>query len=414
MMKTNLILFFVFILFISCKKDEPNEEKNIFDARIDLSGAKAVFKTVQLEGNNFYKITNENTIENIEIINTDGSTIYENPTENNELSVDFCLKSSNFLFVDFINAVLWNSKGEQINENGVNVIVKETGEIKNIGNESAFIWYYQYLYLNNNNIQNSYDAFYFSDNERVYKIDSSFSTEQYSPVGKQIINFRVNSAGYMLYNVHNDNEYSLKSPSGSIFSISDHVIGNITGYWLGTDDKFYLCRYNTETHQYSIDKVTIDNSDVNISTIVDVVSNGFFLNNFSFFKVEFANTVLFINKYYNSESKIFYENIQSINNTSNILPEFDEVVDVDQSAEYFYVATKNNIYKFDLSFQYNKLFDSEDYDFYAMCVDANNNVIFNALRNSDGKVVIGEINSKGSINIIDDKLNKEFDCLEFL
>ncbi len=78
------------------------------------------------------------------------------------------------------------------------------------------------------------------------------------------------------------------------------------------------------------------------------------------------------------------------------------------------MATKSNIYKFDFDLNYTPIFNQSDYDIYTMCVNNDNEIIFNALRNNDGVVVIGIIDSKGNVDIIDDTFDKKITSLEFL
>jgi hypothetical protein len=131
-----------------------------------------------------------------------------------------------------------------------------------------------------------------------------------------------------------------------------------------------------------------------------------------YFTQKINNAVLFVpinNSSY--ERWVYDENsrqFQDVNFLSN-----KKIINIKSSANYFYMATKNNIYKVDYNLDYIELLNINDYDIYNMGVN-DNEVIFNALRNSDGKVVIGIIASDGTVEILDYTLNKQVNNIEFL
>lgn len=52
-----------------------------------------------------------------------------------------------------------------------------------------------------------------------------------------------------------------------------------------------------------------------------------------------------------------------------------------------------------------------EYDIYKMTVSANDEILFNALRLADGKIVLGRIDDQGQINILDESLEEEIKIL---
>ncbi len=406
MKKTHLILLlFIAIFFSDCKNKIENPN---FDPRLDLRDANIVF-TIDAS---LYKITNDNTIEKVSYYNTDGTEIYENPIENSEIEVYKYLKGNNFLLLKHSSRI-WNENRHTVMNQGLCVVDISNGKTVNISNDLDINPRTEGTpYSNDYNVQNSSNNFYFYDFSKVYKLDLSFSLEQYSASGTEVVTFKVNSDNYMMYMT--DTECYLKNSSGSIISISDNLTGNIRGYWLGTDNNFYMYRHDYDANVKYIDRVTIDGINVSIENIISGVDESFDLRNQYYFKQEFVGANLFVNRLSTGKSWIYFENTQTIEDKTSFFPDYGEVIDVDESTGYFYIATDDNIYKFDLSFQYTELFDASDFDIYAMCVDMNNDLIFNALRYSDGKVIIGSVDSEGNVIVIDDTLNKKVEYLEYL
>ena len=399
----------------ACKKnniDEDPESKTdtIFAPGFNLTDSKAVFFIPNSYGcDNFYKVTKDNGVEIVGFINTDGVNVYENPTDDIYIGLNWCLNGRDFLLVQG-DIKTWNTGSNSIQKSIFAFINKETGEILEIDETYVALYTGANTFLNNFDIQSSSDNnFYYHSYNKVYKVNFSLNYEQYSPVGKEIRHFKVKNNGCMMYK-DIVSEYVIKSPSGSLFSVSDNVSGDIDAFWLGTNNNFYIYRNNE-----SIDKIEIVGNDMVITNVYNNFSSLRNLNNEYYFKQEVGDAVFFFP--INLNGNIIWSYDESANEATDVtayFPDYVHVVDVDSSNDYFYLATKDNIYKYSSNIEGITLFDQSDYDIYTMCVDENDNVIFNALRNSDGKVIIGFVDSEGNINILDDTLNSQVEYLEFL
>jgi hypothetical protein len=422
-----ILLFFTVMILPNCKKPEVVEpytptESNIFTPRFDLSNAKAIFTIDHHENDeNTYKITSDNKIEIVKYINTDGTTIYENPIDSCIVNIYDFFIASEFLIVKNFNEVVWNEYGSQpyYNRNTVNIIDKTTGTANKIISLVDNIFFNMTSnpnpFLDNYKIQKSNNNFYFEIQDIVYKYNQIGLAEQYSPVGKELSLFKVNLNDDIIYK-EADGEYKIKKSSGGLISISNKIEGAISAFWLGLDGSFYISRHNytpSGSSEY-IDKIEINGEDISIINIANYDFNK--INNSYSYKQELLQSVLFIPKNHSNESKplLFNETLKSIQDVSSYFPDCSEVIDVDNSAGYFYIATNDNLYKFDLNLNYTQLLDVNQYKVQAMCVNENNNTIFSALRNSDGKYIIGTIDNGGSVNIIDDIINKPVTNIEFL
>ena len=82
---------------------------------------------------------------------------------------------------------------------------------------------------------------------------------------------------------------------------------------------------------------------------------------------------------------------------------------------YFVGSDENNnckVVKVDpVTYQYEYLLSDGEYDVYNLTV-SKNSIVFNALRMSDGAIVMGRINNNGNIKILDDKLENLVTVLE--
>ena len=83
---------------------------------------------------------------------------------------------------------------------------------------------------------------------------------------------------------------------------------------------------------------------------------------------------------------------------------------------YYFVGTDANnnckVVKVDpVTYQYEYLLSDGEYDVYNLSINKNS-IVFNALRMSDGAIVMGRINNNGNIKILDDKLESQVTVLE--
>jgi hypothetical protein len=401
------------LIFTNCKKEIVVPEKVIYEPRFDITDAKMIFTVddYSLECN-IYKLTDNNEIKNLILINTDGTQVYETPITTTWNGVSSCLNGSNFILM-FHNIGEWDSAGLYTTFQGISIVDKLTGkEIHLEGGSIPDIG--ANLFLNDYQIKNSSNNFYFNSYGTTYRISSSFYLSQFSPTGKAITKYEINQDDYMLF--LSDGQFFLENSFGSLISISDFIGYPINAIWKGSDGYFYLFVYNTDTSKKTILRLLIDGYNVTYETLIQDADPTFYVDNISYFSIEFSGAVMFIpkDKGYSGTSWIYYESSKVLEDISSNLPEYEEIIDVDESTGYFYVATTDNIYKFDLDLQYTALFESSKYEIYAMCVNQNNEVLFNALRYSDGKAVIGSFDDQGNLTIIDNQLNKRVQYFEFI
>ncbi len=259
-------------------------------------------------------------------------------------------------------------------------------------------------------LQNNNNKFYFATNDVIYELNQSNNhAKKYSATGKQISMFKIDKNGYVLYK-ETDDEYLIRKPSGGIVSISDKIDDFIYAFWMGTDDKFYV--YALMDNE--IYRVELNESDISVIKIATDIDFSFYIYNEYFFKQELNDAVLFIHKSNPADCFVFDEISQEVEILQSSLPNYENIINVSSSSEYFYIATDNNLYKFDLNLDYIQLLDEGKYKIHTMCADLDNNVIFSALQYPENKFVVGIVDSENNIKIIDTEIGERIMFLEFL
>ncbi len=286
-MKNIYIILLIIIILPSCKKEE--EKKEIFAPRLNISDAKAIF-TIDKNGDNgenFYKITNDNKIEKITYIHTDGVTIFENPISDSRVKISDLLIEETFILFQDYNGNSWNEAGESEYKERINVVIKETGEIIEILDESSNIRTSLNPFKNDTEIQSNSNNFYLLLSSKICKFNESFIAETHA-ASEDIELFFVNDDDFIIqkyFNVdYNNNKYSLRTPSSFVFSVINNTDGDIVTSWLGTDNNFYILRQKSLRDNY-IDKIVTNGEDF---TITNVLSNNnefvFRIHNNNYFK----------------------------------------------------------------------------------------------------------------------------------
>jgi hypothetical protein len=216
-----------------CKKPiEPLPEKDIYPPRLNITDAKAIF-TFDANNNreNVFKITNENIVDTVKYINTDGQTIFPNPTvfgigrNIGIVNIWGLGVADNFILIDSYHNQLWDENGEPTNNYNLSVIEKKTGIITDIIRDSLGSSSFDMKI----SLQKSNYYYYFRGavEKYMYKLDHSNILEQIISTNNAIWSFFVNSNDFILYKVSDENynmKYSLQSPSGNNFSINNNMV----------------------------------------------------------------------------------------------------------------------------------------------------------------------------------------------
>lgn len=390
-------------------KNGPSSTLNIIGARalvvLPSSAVSSLTANVRSTANKLYKISDAGNLEEVLITNelVSNAQIGENPV--GVYDVD----SSYFIVVYGTNEL-----------NGVNghLINKQDGRVYSLS-DSGF----PSLGGTNTNYKNgkfvSTDQFgniFFIkrgsyDNHGVFdivKLDVSnpeaILSSVISPADESIFNFEVDPNGHCIYygTLKADNNTRvnriLKNNRG-IQNIPSNTI-----FWIGPDNNFY---YYSDV--LGIKKVVIDNLG-NVSTF-DYADNSISIpGKGEAYKFSFGDRLIFAASGTSVTARIVEVfNASNTPRTIATLPILTISAGA-QSSNYYYLAGQRVdatpvLIKVDpLSDTSSELYLAGKYDVYSMVVSDNDEVIFSALRLSDGKKVLVKIDSSGVESVIKESL----------
>ncbi len=246
---------------------------------------------------------------------------------------------------------------------------------------------------------------------KVIKIDitdpNQLSKSDYTPDIDNVSAFELTSEGHLAYSYGSDsNNNRVKKSNGGLYNLPDFV-----SYWIGLDGKI---KYQKSDYEPStVVTVTIDSNDFSVSTS-EITGDLHYFQSVQNSLIKFDDRVIAVST--------GNEYIQELENPSNsprkiTLSEIDDIDLVCASSDFYYLSGKdgNNplLLKVDPSDDSVEILLAEGlYDIITMSVSSDNKVLFNALRMSDGVKIIGEIDSKGKVTVLDETLNTEIVILE--
>lgn len=254
---------------------------------------------------------------------------------------------------------------------------------------------------------------------KLLKIDitnpKELSVIQISPSTERIeFGWAVDSKGNCAYEGWDDLENGVlrfKKESGGFINIpgDPNWGGNI--YWQGFDGLIYY--HNSLASGSRIKK--IDNSTYEVSEVPLAPDTSIGNNWISLLKAKNKKRIVLvepnkINEVYNPDNN--YIKPMSVSTIG-----LDKIKFAISSDDYYYFvgsdeSNKCKLVKVDpVTYSYEYLLSDGAYDVYNLSIN-NDAVIFNALRMSDGAIVMGRINRDKTIDIIDDKLESQVTVLE--
>jgi hypothetical protein len=217
--------------------------------------------------------------------------------------------------------------------------------------------------------------------------------------------FDITSTGHAIYK---GDAFRIRKSNGGLYNLPNGA------WWIGLDDKIKL--YPSTGGKIMTFTIT---SSFDVTTSEKSTPDFYIRENVYFYLVRFADRILLLGKGISAGEELIYE----LENPSGIarkipLTQLSNVKRVVYSDDFYYVSGNNNseqpvLLKINsTSDVIADLLTPNQYDIYAMTVDQNDIVTFNALRMSDGAKVIGEISAAGKVRILDEKINAEVTVLE--
>jgi len=259
------------------------------------------------------------------------------------------------------------------------------------------------------------DNIYYLGGWKVNKIStsnpSSLTYQELTSSVETVANFITDSDGNVVYMV--GREYKYKLSTGGISYPQYYA----SAFWLGLDDKFYFDFKYDDYAMPIIGRSIISGSNISYE-VVDTIQNeymgfaglgGYYFKMKSLNKIVIIsggfsgspNPVLVVNEVYNNDNQVKSFLLSDLGLTA---------IGIGKSSENFYYLSGmlNNqpgLIKVDPSvFPHtaSNVIPLGEYDIYSMAISTDDEIIFNALRMSDGKIVLGEISANGSINIVNE------------
>lgn len=280
-------------------------------------------------------------------------------------------------------------------------------------------YYYPYSYFHGESVQcDAAGNIYTNDWFKLLKIDVSdpqnLSVEQINPPTERMegIQWAVDSKGNCAYSAIDElgnDVVRLKKKTGGYMNLPGNP--NCTMYfWQGLDGLIYYLCLEPENSYPKIKKI-----DQNYE-ISNVDSDDYHYDLWkALLRAKNKNRIVAVaeNEIYElynpNTNRVTTKHASDIGLTTIRLA-------VPSDDFYYFVGSDANrnckVVKVDpVTYQYEYLLSDGEYDVYNLSVNENS-IVFNALRMSDGAIVMGRINNNGNIKILDDKLESQVTVLE--
>lgn len=232
-----------------------------------------------------------------------------------------------------------------------------------------------------------------------------------SPSTDCIRAFDVDKKGNIIYGGTCDSSsiYRIRKTNGGLFNVNSDRF-DYGSYWCGLDGNFYYASLNK-----TIKKYVIDNA-FNI-TQSDYGSKVFYLTNNAGYKFSLKNYIYIVSEsnkicevYNPSETprEVVFEklNVSNVTNATST-DNYYFLSGSDSSSKTFLIRVNPE------DDSYIHLLPQNEYDVYSFTASEENGVIFNALRMSDGKKVIGKVGiNGGAVKMIDEESDVKISYLE--
>jgi len=427
-MKIKFLIYLGLALFIlSCEEDDSSVNPKMDIPVLDIIDAESLVilessseKSLDENGTgNFYKITTDGSFEEVKFINADGSGLDDGATETYIDVASIFNVNQEFLILSGMFTV-WDTTGNvQMYDNLL--VRKSDGAIFDflsfnndddidLANKFIDMWMYQPRPGESWFPSDKNDNFYLMANYgMVFKVDAanpaSLNISEYLPEGQGCVNFGIDSDGNCIYRYGDDgfsSKYRVRKKEGGLYEVE--VDGETNGeFWIGdNDNKFYFISKD-EFYYPSINKLAFVNGEAQLEKVwSDQTEEFLFVSDLEIdygrsYVVRKNNGIVFIDLdgYQSWEFSETDNSVRKIN-----LPNFDVVREIKNSPNYLYIAASMDLYKISLdTYNYTSLLPSGEYDIYTIDVTDDDLLQVSALRFSDAKKVLIEIDNAGSMNI---------------
>lgn len=420
-------LFLSAIIVTNCSDKDPSSPRHFKLPKLNLENASSIIVYEKSNGSggriaqeetNLYKLTSDGSVDQVRFINEDGTEIDPAITGTLVEVSELVNVNENYLLLKGSFSA-WDSLGNTVYYTSL-LVNKDNGAIYDFINYDVYINPNNYFQGKTFQEDMNGNIYYSTINGVVIKVDVSdpdnLSKAPYLPTGQMAPYFAIDSQGNCTY-TENDIEnmtVRLSKKSGGIYEFGTNVVDE---FWSGTNGYVYYTSYNHDDEVTNINKITIDeNGTVSSSKVWEAPEFGTYwgvqnLNHNYYYKIPKENSIIFV-AFANGSPFEFFENDSTVAEFE--LPAVPNG-DLIYSKQYFYYTNGTSLYKVSLTdYTYQNLLTPGEYDVYTMDVDDNDVLQISALRFSDGKKIIAEINAENEFQIIEEENDREVISLERL
>lgn len=424
---------------IGNNEDRKNRKKGM--PRLDIGDASSLVVVsnssntggrIAIESSNLYKITTSGSLEEVKFLNADNTEIDPNKTQTS-------IRINNIVDVNKTYLVLegefmaWDTLGNTQYYNSL-LVHKADGSIydfknSDIGNSPIF--------------EDEGGSFYYKNyNRMIMQIDVSdpnlLRKNEFLPTGQTANSFGVDLKGNAIYEYELDGErkFRVRKKNAGLYEInitktlpggpfvSNYLDYYVMGTWIGTNGKIYFDSYTSGYNGYKPHFHTLTVNDDN-TVAIDTVWNGEWsalptgmmnpslgVGSSAMKRIQKEKSVLFV---YELRAWEFFEETNTV--VDVVLPTVDKFDDFFHSDHYLYYRSGTTIHKIsldDYSAEVVTLPQGDEFEIYTLSVDSHDVLQLSALRFSDGKKIIAQIDSNGVFSIVDEEIDKEATLLQRL
>jgi hypothetical protein len=408
------LLMLIVSCFFSCS-DSAELKKNLLKLNIDDATSLVVYNSSDEGGRkaaseaNLYKLTLSGSVEQVKFITEDNKEVDPNSTTIQVTSIhpvdeNLLIITGSFLTED--------AQGLQRAYSAL-LVRKSDGAIFDFGNvniDQSPATYGEETFRTDNA-----GSFYYLDfNELgVMKVNTTdpehLSRSSLLANGQKAYYYSVDKDGNCVYQP--DPFYSwtrLRKNNGAIYEFDAN--DGVMTFWVSQRGQLYCNSYDFTDEVPEIKTINVNTNGEVITNVVWKAA-GFGANpgvqnlNFQYYyMIRKSNSVIFI-ALQNGKSFEFFEDEASV-------VEFD-LPDIGggklvHSGDYCYVAKDTKLYKISLTdYSYENLFADGQYEVYSMTVNTDNVLLLSAMRFSDGKKIIAEINGQNIFSVLEEKKDQD-------
>ena len=423
-MNKKVLVFALIVLMAgsSCDKDDPGIDKlskldivnasSLFiasDARLKSSGLKSSSLKNSFQGSKLFKITGAGYVEEVHYLDENGNemtlTNYPNAV------YDVC---ENYIIVVF-------------DQDSVAYLVRKSDgavfSLTDIAVPLSYISFVNYRYFNVIQTDDQGRAYYRAhgtDTWGIVRVNFSnpelITVESLTPSNESVTFFKVNNYGVIIYHGFVDGEVSdevfrLVPGGGGLINVP---YGGNKAYWRGTDGEIYYLRSPVDEKNQII-KFRIENNNL----VQEEYGPPYDLGTIYWWELDNAIKLTLQDKLYiiNKDEVFEVQNPEANPHKVTGLG-MSTVRRAVASGQYYYLAGNDEAFQPSLKRVNSHTNTAEDilppgqYDVYNMTISHDDRLTFSAVRMSDGKRIIGEIDGAMNLTIIDEEMDTEVVVLQ--